>query len=278
MTLASVHAPHLGRHVTFGRVRKTHLRCALRLRDFLPQISQTVPGAIDYGAKARPALREIYGNDSVGDCVEAGGYHSLGVVTGNAVGDPFIATGEEVLRDYSAITGYDPDRPETDQGTDELEAFAYWSKQGFADGTKLAGVVELDASNVAEIKLATFAFENLCFGVALPDGFVSPFPSADGFVWDDSAGPPNPRQGHCFIADGYDDDGLLIDTWGLTGRITFPAVAKYAGDEASGGQLYALLFDHQIAEGQQRAPNGLCWAELLAAIKDLGGNVYATAA
>ena len=48
-----------------------------------------------------------------------------------------------------------------------------------------------------------------------------------GFVWD-VAGPANPDNGHCFVGVGYTDIGVVIDSWGMLGTITWAAIAAYA--------------------------------------------------
>ena len=47
-------------------------------------LSFDVPEEVDYSEKADAVLRDIFLNDEHGDCVIAGGYHVVGVETGNA--------------------------------------------------------------------------------------------------------------------------------------------------------------------------------------------------
>ena len=71
MSLKHVHASHLGRAVKMGRrrpvARPLHLRLARYLRASLPP----APDACDYSPLAASALANIYGNDTLGDCVIA---------------------------------------------------------------------------------------------------------------------------------------------------------------------------------------------------------------
>ena len=50
-------------------------------------------------------LGNVFLNDQLGDCVIAGGYHTIGTITANA-GNPFVASTSQVTADYSAIGGY----------------------------------------------------------------------------------------------------------------------------------------------------------------------------
>jgi len=270
MSLRRVQAPHLGRPVVLGR-RRPVARCPrLTLRHYA---DVSTPPTCDYGPKAASSLVDVYLNDQLGDCVIAAGYHLVGVATGNATGTPFVATDAQITADYSAIGGYVPGQPSTDQGCDEQTALNYWTSRGFADGSQLCGWLAVDGTDKKTVQTALYLFENLFFGVELPDAWISPFPSADGFTWD-VAGAADPQNGHAFLGYGYDDKGVTIDTWGLRGTVTYAAIAQYA-TMAGAGELYVLLTPDLVAKGQSRAPNGFDWSSLVADFDALGGKVPA---
>ena len=272
--IKSIYAPHLGRHVKLGRRRPIARGPRLHLKNYLLPHLPPPPASTDWTPGGIACLRNLFLNDTYGDCVVAGGYHIAGVETGNATGTPFIATDAQIIKDYSAIGGYVPGDPSTDNGCDEQTAMNYWTQTGFANGTKLTGYMAIDATNPTEIQQALYLFENVLFGIELPDAWISPFPSTDGFVW--TPGPANPQNGHCVIGAGYDSQGVKIATWGLLGSITWAAIAALCVPNA-GGELYLLLSPDQIAKGTQKAPNGLLWADLAAAFQALAGNAPAPA-
>lgn len=274
MSLKEVFATHLGHVVKLGgRKPSDPARKHLKLAHYLKAAALPAPPATcDYSAKA-VSLQNIYMNDQLGDCVIAGGYHVTGVETGNA-GDGFVATDAQIVSDYSAIAGYVPGNPATDNGTDLPTAMDWWSKNQFADGTKLTAYVAVDATNQTEVMQALFLFEHVYIGMALPDAWVNPFPSGNGFVWDD--GPPDPNNGHCVMAVGYNAQGLQIDSWGLIGTLTWAAVAHLCS-AAGQGELFVMLTPDQLAKGQSVAPNGVAWADLVADFDAMGGNVPAPA-
>jgi hypothetical protein len=258
-----------GKLYCFGRIRpKTKPRW--HFAKYRTAALPTPPASVDYSAAAASALSNIYLNDQLGDCVIAGGYHVVGVLTGNA-GDEFVASTSQITADYSAIGGYVPGNPATDQGCDEQTALAYWTATGFQDGTKLAGWLAVDATNKATLMQALDLFENLYFGVELPDAWVNPMPQTAGFTWD-VAGDPDPGYGHCVMGVGYNATGVQIDTWGMLGTITWAALAKYMVTSA-GGEAYTLCSPDQIAKGQTKAPNGFDWSTLIADFNSLGGNL-----
>src|SRR5208282_5056272 len=83
----------------------------LRFRNYLRGAAlPTPPATKDWSSAGQPALSNIYDNDTLGDCVIAGGYHVDAVWTGNA-GQLFTATDQQIIADYSAIGGYVPGDP-----------------------------------------------------------------------------------------------------------------------------------------------------------------------
>jgi hypothetical protein len=257
--------------VKFGR-RHPSKAARFKLEDFVLDLRAlpTPPSSTGYAVNATASLSQMYDNDTLGDCVIAGGYHLLGVRTGNA-GPPFVASSAQIVADYSAIGGYQPGLPDTDQGCDETVALDYWTTHGYADGSTLTGYVSVDATNPGIVRVASWLFEGLMLGIELPDAWSQSLPSASGFVWD-VAGAPNPNSGHCVVAVDYNDTGLVIVTWGLTGTITYAALAEYA-TRSSGGALYAMIAADTIPVGKTLAPSGLAWTQLEGVFRTLGGTL-----
>jgi hypothetical protein len=239
--------------VKLGRRRPTH-RAKIRLGKYLDIAAlPTPPDAVDYSPAATAALAQKYLNDQLGDCVIAGSCHLRGVTSANAGGPCAIFPQDQIIALYSAIGGYNG-TPQSDQGCDELTALGYLSSQGYPDGVRLVGYAGVDATNVAEVRAAVWLFENVVFGVELPDAWMSPSPSASGFVWD-VAGDPDPNNGHCVVGVGYTEQGVLISTWGMIGLLTWAAVAKYAVP-AAGGELHVALSPDSVTRATGRAPAG----------------------
>lgn len=274
--LRSFFSPYHNRQVKLGRRRpaappKLHLHNYL-MRPGLP----APPSTEDWSPAATGSLSDIYENDTLGDCVIAGGWHLLGVWTGNA-GHLVVGTDAQITADYSAIGGYVPGDPSTDQGCDEQTALNYWVANGFngVANSELAGWVGVDATKKELLQQAIYLFENAYFGIELPDAYINPFPSAPGFVWD-VAGHPDPKNGHCIVGVGYNAQGIIIDTWGMLGTLTWAAAAKYMVTSA-GGEAYTLVSQEQLIAAQAKAPNGLDWATLMADFQAMGGTVPAAA-
>jgi hypothetical protein len=271
MSDRAVFAPHLGRTVRMGRIRPDPASRKLRMADYLAATLPTPPAAADYTPKARAALANMYLNDQLGDCVIADAWHAEGIVTGN-VGQVSIASAAQIVADYSAIGGYVPGRPRTDQGCDPETALNYYTKVGYADGNKLAGWMAADATDRAHIALGLYLFENASLSVELPDAWVNQqMPQADGFTWD-VAGPPDPANGHEICACGYTDRGVLVCTWGLIGTVTWAALARYFVPHA-GGNVYFRPTLAMVSRATGRAPTGLSWPDLVLDFDALGGDI-----
>lgn len=253
----------------FGRIRPVAPGPHIRLSSYLRQTLPAPPLSCDYSAKAVMSLRNIYDNDTLGCCVIASRYHGVGTATGNA-GDEFSATSAQIIKDYSAIGGYVPGNAATDQGCDEVTAQNYWLKNGYANGTKPLGYVSIDASNQVELQTAIWLFESADICIELPDAWVSPFPSSDGFIWGVAAA--NPNNGHCVQGYGYSLIGTLIDSWGLYGTITWTAMAALAVSKVY-GSCYAVLTPDLLAKGAAKCPNGIAWADLINDFDAMGGHV-----
>lgn len=263
-------------------------KTCMRFRDYQAKAFPQSPPSGDYTPAAASALSKVYLNDQYGDCVIAWMAHAIGVFTGNAIvayggnsGDmsaatpvnasPDVFTDQQIIAMYSAIGGFDPNNPDaTDNGCDEGTALDYWLSKGFVvPEHKIAGFLSVDATNWQECQDAVWLFENLMFGVGLPAAWVSPMPSSSGFLWD-VAGDPVQDNGHCFGSASWGSDGLGVETWGMQGKISPAAIAKYATADA-GGQLFTVITQEILNRATGRAPNGFDFAQLSADFTGMGG-------
>ena len=261
-----------GKTLMLGRRRPVARGPRFRLANYLLQTIPPPPSSADYSTKASAALSQVYLNDQLGDCVIAAIAHLLGIFSANAQEPPIVLTDAEIIALYGQIGGYDPNNPATDQGCDEVTALNWWQEYGAPTGkNQIAGWMQVDGTNPVEVRTALWLFENLFFGVDLPDAWVQPAPQESGFTWD-IAGGSDPNNGHAFVGVAYDAKGILIDTWGMEGTITDAAIARYTA-QAEGGALYTVLSSESIISAALKAPNGFGWASLVADFNSMGGDV-----
>jgi hypothetical protein len=271
-----IYAPHLGREIALGgRLIPTIQPHGLRFEHLIRDGAPTPPTSTSFSQYAKASISNIELNDQLGCCVISGRAHRIGLLTGAATaGKPFVYSSQQIITEYERVGGFDPNNPEaTDNGCDMTVAANDGVQNGYADGSKDAGWVFVDASKKSQVMLAFWLVENGDLGLALPDDWISPFPSANGFVWD-VAGDPDYSNGHCVEIIDYDaNHGVLIATWGLTGWITWAALAKYAVT-SGGGELIAHVNHDQLAKAAQKAPNGIDWSTIITFFdQSLGGSV-----
>jgi hypothetical protein len=264
-----------GKRFSFGRRRPIATGPEFKLKNYVLQSLPTPPPAVNYTKTVRDALGRIYMNDTLGICVIADIAHRVGVLTGNSGSGQYIFTDAELIALYSAIGGYIPGDPSTDNGCDPVTAWAYWQNNGAPKGlNQIAGSLTVDATNWEEVCTALYLFENVSLSMELPDAWISPFPSSDGFVWDVD-GPPDQSNGHEVAGVSYEKDGVIIDSWGMLGRVTIPALAKYCVPSA-GGALYTAISPEGIIKATQKAPNGFAFSQLVADFNTMGGHLAMT--
>jgi hypothetical protein len=264
----TVHGFRLGRNRPVARGPR------LSLKNYLMRGLAEPPASQDYSKPAAKALSQMYLNNQLGDCVIAGMAHVVGVFTGNAGGPVAIYDSEEIISLYSAIGGYVPGHPNTDHGCDEQTALNYWQQHGApteSGSHEIAGWISVNGADKSEYRTALWLFENLYFGLELPNAWINPFPSAPGFVWN-VAGPAVPTNGHCVVGVGYTPKGVTICTWGMLGLMTDAAIAKYA-TTVGAGELYTVVSQESLEKATEKAPNGFDWSQLIADFDSMGGNV-----
>ncbi len=232
----------------------------------------TAPSVVDYWPGNR-ALADVLANDRLGDCTSAGALHIVEALT-FAAGSPANFTADDAVLFYSLATGYVKGDPSTDQGGDEVQVLNTWKDKGL-DGSgahAIAGWIDVDPSNVAEMRSLMYMGCLLYFGIELPDSWTASMPSSNGFVWD--VGAPDQNQGHCVVGVGATDQGIQVDSWGLIGTITYPAIAQLCS-QAGGGMLYAVLTKESLSKATQMCPAGIDWSCLVAEFDSEGGTVAA---
>ena len=176
---------------------------------------------------------DILGNDEFGDCVWAGAAHEqmLWSLEGGTPRQHFAT--HNVLSDYAAATGFDPTKPDTDQGSDVQAAAAYRQKVGIVDMQgvrhKIKAYVAITPGNLSQLALATWLFGAVGIGVNLPAVADQQFDA--GMPWDVDLS-SNTIGGHYVPCVGRDADGnFVVITWGKLQRVTPTFLHTYM-DEA----------------------------------------------
>lgn len=176
------------------------------------------PPSVDWQSKVKSW--PMMANDRYGDCTCACVGHLVQLWT-TANGAPVVLSDADVLGLYAAVTGFDPDKPETDNGAVMVDVLDYWRKTGVA-GHRLAGYARTRVGHHDHVKQAIALMGGVCLGVAFPSAWF------DQDTWDVGRGPKyRPEGGHEVPAVGYDSKTLTVVSWGRLYRLTWAALDRY---------------------------------------------------
>lgn len=214
-------------------------------------------------------------NDSVGCCVFSGAGHETELWNAEA-GKFVIFDARAVLSDYSAVTGYDPNDPNSDQGTDMEVAAKYRRKTGVLDAGgfrhKVGAYVALpgvrahgdnDPAMLDTLASAAYLFAAIGVGIEFPSSAMDQFNNNQ--PWDVVNGSPI-EGGHYIPVIGRLENGnYLCVTWGQVQEVTPAFLLKYV-DEA------IVYLSTEFLNGQGQSIDGFDLAALNADIAALGGS------
>lgn len=203
---------------------------SFRLRDYLSLSAlPSAPVSVDH--EHLSVVWAMLGNDQYGDCVWAGAAHETMVWNKTARKDVKFVD-NSVLGDYSKVTGFKPNDPNTDQGTDMSVAAKYRQKIGVVDAAgkrhKVAAYLSVTPGNRLELKQAVYLMEATGIGIQFPSSAMDQFNA--GKPWSVVAG-SSIEGGHYVPALGYDKNYVYVVTWGKVQKMSWAFFDCYC-DEA----------------------------------------------
>ena len=250
-----------------GKLPPVHKPEHVALTDWLMTPAAIWPPVPAKGWEFAVAQNEmsVLGNDLYGCCAEAGAYGLAQIQSANASpDDPVVPTTAQVLALYTALTGFDPNDPSTDQGTVLTDLLTYWQKTGFEVTTRsgktsvsqIVGWASLDISSFAQMRYAAYIFGGSYLGINCPEQCEQ-----DTTNWNFGPGLPI-AGGHCIVQAGQGSAGGKMRSWGLF----IPASAGFEGAYVDEG--YVVVTPGWL-NAQGKSPSGLDLNGMLAAMKGL---------
>jgi hypothetical protein len=215
-------------NLKYGKLPPQFHPKTLKLEKYLIAASLPLPEerrGWEYAVPDSVWAASMLGNDQYGDCVIAMILHYIMLATA-AVGTPVTFTTKQALDLYSAITGFDPSDPSTDQGTVMTSAMAYWQKTG-ACGHKILGWASFDYTNLTKLRQAIDIFGAALVGTNVVQSMEDDF--AAGRPWNNFTGPS--VGGHGIPLPGFGRDGQTCITWAKRQQMS-PAITTSQFDEA----------------------------------------------
>lgn len=188
-------------------------------------------------------------NDTVGDCAIAGPMHETMLWCASAQ-EQIQFTDQNAIGVYSAVTGYTPDDPSTDQGSDVHDVLNYRRDTGLPDSTtrihKIGAFVSLTPGDWNMLLEALYAFEAVGVGLELPDYAMEQFQQGSPWMLQHGG---TVEGGHYVPVIGRPNVSVLtVVTWGATQLMTRAFYEKY-NDESWGILSEEMLTGGKSLEG-----------------------------
>lgn len=199
----------------------------LQFSAYLTKKLPAPPVAGGHQDKLNGVLLGMLGNDHYGDCVWAGAAHETILWNAEAAVFPTF-TDASVLEAYTAVTGFNPADPNTDQGTDMQLAAKYRQTTGVLDAAgkrhKVGAYLALTKGNKAEIMQAIFLFGAVGIGIEFPGSAMDQFNAGQDWTVVKGA---SVEGGHYIPGISYDKDFVYVVTWGKIIRANWAFIKKY---------------------------------------------------
>lgn len=190
----------------------------------------------------------MLGNDQAGCCVWSGAGHEV-MLWNREAGKTATITTTSTLHNYSLVTGYDPDDPSTDQGTDMEVAAKYRRTTGLLDAAgkrhKIGAYIALEPGNLTQLWYATYLFDGVGIGVEFPTQWMDAFNA--GKPWD-KVSRPKIEGGHYITAPAKRSGNATIITWGAPVPLT-PRGYQQFNDESLAYLTAEKLVNGKSLEG-----------------------------
>lgn len=204
----------------------------MKLSDYLKRTTiSTAPPATHIVSQYYPANWGMLGNDQYGDCVFAGAGHET-MLWNDEAKNSVLFTPQSILNDYSAVTGFNPNDPGSDNGTDMQVAASYRRKTGIVDANgkrhTVSAYLALRVGDEAQLKQAIYLFDGVGIGIQFPNSAMDQFNA--GKPWTIKRG-ATIEGGHYVPAIGYDRYYVYVVTWGKVQKMSWGFFKKYC-DEA----------------------------------------------
>jgi len=225
----------------------------LRLSHYLLGDLPAAPAKLWREYKIPPSAWGMMKNDSIGDCTCAAIAHMVMLFTAHT-GTMVVPTDDEVVAVYSAVTGYNPADPSTDNGAAITDILNFWQTTGIA-GHKILGWAQI-ALTSARLRQAMYLFGAVDIGFNVPQSAMNQTDA--GQTWDVVPNDGGIIGGHSVPLFGFGSMGFDCTTWGANQKLTNGFADTYM-DEA-----YVVVTEDWLDAATGLAPNQFDLATLQA--------------
>lgn len=166
-------------------------------------------------------------NDKLGCCTISDAVHQNMQTQWYGQSKKISISDADVIKAYSAVSGYKPGDSSTDNGAVIQDVLNYWRTTGVG-GYKIEAFAQLDAGDLDLVRLCVSIFGAVDIGFNFPSSAMDQFDS--GKVWTPVAHARSDG-GHCVPVVGYDDKTFTVVTWGRTQKMDLAFWKKYVQPE-----------------------------------------------
>ena len=245
----------------FGKLAPKHNSRTLKLSKYLKSATLLpAPPAKNYWEyRSIPAkVWNMLANDSVGDCTAACVGHMIMMWLAHG-GILITPTDAEILAFYSAVTGYNPADPSTDQGAAITDVLAKLQSDGITIGGKVHKILawaQIDQTNQVEVEQANYIFGGLDIGFNVPQSALDQ--NQAGQSWDVVANDGGIVGGHSVPIFGYGSHGATCVTWGALQQMSWAFFKAYCDE------VYVVITQDWLNQANSLTPSGFDLAALTA--------------
>jgi hypothetical protein len=212
-----------------GKPGKLKVKIDDRTIDFCNFVSREelalAPKAFSWSHRKRTkwgAMKNIH----LHDCTCAAAGHLIQTWSMHTTGEVIIPD-SDIVKDYAAVSGYNPETNENDDGALMLDVLKYWRKKGIG-GYKIKFFAAVDHKDKTLVYQTMYLFGGLYVGMDLPRSIIGQK------VWDvksktlKGSSKPGSYGGHAVTMLDYDAEGLTCISWGTKQKMTWDFWQAYA--------------------------------------------------
>lgn len=169
-------------------------------------------------------------NDKIGCCAISAPGHMDQLWSTADGATPVVPSDDQILAEYSAVSGYDPKTGANDNGCAMLDVMNRWRQVGLF-GKKIDAYAGLQLQNHAEVAFSIWGLGGINAGVQLPlawqNSTVWDVPRHRLRFWQHYEWQPGSWGGHDVPILGYDQQYLYAVSWGRVINVTWAAWDAY---------------------------------------------------
>lgn len=202
-----------------------------KMDTMLTNVSEIIPKDYNWAVDLKWPM---WKNDILGCCTQVSVASAIRVFTVNTK-KPMFLSDEDVVKNYSDESGYNPNDPSTDKGAVELDVLTRWTKQGYVGpaGTNiLYAFGSISPKNLTNIKKSIYFFGGCYIGIDVPNYAMTNAQENTG-VWELEYYDNDIIGGHAVFLHGYDDNYFYFNTWGENWKMSMSFFETYC-EEAYG--------------------------------------------